>query len=357
MDCHATPFASLKSQRDMGFEMFSKFTRNDFNCNFFADKAEDEILPCFSKANDLWYFEKEREDVPKFFFPPISSLRLDEKKELNLFAAKVVQDKDVDYSVHSQTSTKAHYTKDNNSNFEYEFGIDLQPVSSDNQQFDFGFSDSLSKPAQKDILPRLDQVFGSENTGSSNNFDNVDFNKEIDMITLAQSRTKCKVEKDLSKRSDVVNKTILRSMKRYYFTEFDSVTGFSMMPDVEKFARFNELIRNYVTEELKSIGKLNSEEIDETIFFFGSMISHIHMRRGIKVSKQRTQVNFVHKCLYNYSHKKLAQLMTHGGFKHVLRDFVNFGGIDVVINSEETLAKNQDVYKSAAEELFLSTQE
>lgn len=48
--------------------------------------------------------------------------------------------------------------------------------------------------------------------------------------------------------------------------------------------------------------------------------------------------------------------MKNRGFKCILKNFVNFGGIDVVINSEETLAKNQGVYKDAAKELLLSTE-
>jgi hypothetical protein len=257
---------------------------------------------------------------------------------------------------------------------------------------EFGLFEQACKSPKKELLPRLDQVFRQDNSSfaprvyndapiSNINLDKnsssqvqpsstkacspstseeglIDINKEIDFLTakteIKESKT---VSKDLSKRPDVVNKTILRSMKRFYFTEFETFSGFSAMPDSQRFAKFHQLIREYILSEFKSLSDLSEQELNDTIFFFGSMISHIHMRRGIKVSKQRTQVNFVHKCLYNYSHKKLAQLMTQGGFKHVLRDFVNFGGIDVVIKGEETLAKNQDVYKTSAEELLLKTQE
>lgn len=112
-----------------------------------------------------------------------------------------------------------------------------------------------------------------------------------------------KEPKDFSVRKDVVTKTLLRSIKRYYTSEFDSFCEFSSLEENEKFSRFHELIRNYVMTVMKSTVGLTGEELESTILFFGSIISHIHMRRGLKTSKLRTLVNSVHKCLYNYSHK------------------------------------------------------
>jgi len=47
--------------------------------------------------------------------------------------------------------------------------------------------------------------------------------------------------------------------------------------------------------------------------------------------------------------------MKQGGLKYILRDFVEFGGIDVVLNSEETMLKQQETYKDAARSLYLSS--
>ena len=274
-----------------------------------------------------------------------------------------------------------------------EFAFDSHRDESDNQIEDLGLLEQVESSPKKEILPRLDQVFSNadarfmpmmysnapvaqaptmiaplkvpqqtEGPASTNesasNEPSVDLNKEIDFITAKVDVEKPKpAKKDLSVRPDVVHKTILRSMKRYYYTEFETFTGFAAMPDKQRYAEFQQLIRKYVMAEFKSLDGLSEQQIEDTIFFFGSLISHVHMRRGIKVSKQRTQVNFVHKCLYNYSSQKLAQLMAFEGFEHVIRDFVQFGGIAVVVQGEETLAKNQDVYKAAAEDLLLKVQQ
>lgn len=189
--------------------------------------------------------------------------------------------------------------------------------------------------------------------------DSVNLTKEVDELSVKNQKKQKKVSsnepKDFSKRLDVVNKTILRSIKRYYVTEFDSFCNFSELDDKEKFAKFHELIRKYVIQEMKLSTELNEQELEDAIFAFGSMISHIHMRRGIKISKLRTQVNFIHKCLYNYSHKK-SQQMLQGGFKYILKDFIQQGGIDIVLNSEETMLKQKEIYKDAVNSLYLTSQ-
>lgn len=183
--------------------------------------------------------------------------------------------------------------------------------------------------------------------------------KEVDELSAKnqkkQKKTPANEPKDFSKRLDVVNKTILRSIKRYYVTEFDSFCNFSELDDKEKFAKFHELIRKFVLQQMKLSAELNEQQLEDAIFAFGSMVSHIHMRRGIKVSKLRTQVNFIHKCLYNYSHRK-SQQMLQGGFKYILKDFIQQGGIDIVLNSEETMLKQKDVYREAVDSLYLTSQ-
>jgi hypothetical protein len=168
----------------------------------------------------------------------------------------------------------------------------------------------------------------------------VNVNKQVEILIAIEKPAKAK--QHLSKRRDVINKTILRAMKRYYFTEFDSIYKFTSLTDKEKFANFHQLIRLFVTQEIQGTRHLSAEDQEEAILFFGSMISHIHMRRGITVSKVRTKVNFYHKCLYSYSHKKLSQLMIQDGFKLILDDFVSNNGIKVAFNRKKLCLSNKN---------------
>lgn len=311
------------------------------------------------------------EDLPKFHFPSngMDLLVITEGlKDRHRFS-----DNEEDHSTYSQSSTRANFTREavdysdvylNTSDFSATSFPSGNSVCSQSQE-------APSRKVSREQLPTLEEIFNLKKTSVSVpvviekpnskivekqlEITPMDANEQVDFLIAAP---RLSLEKqDLSKRGDVINKTLLRAMKRYYFTEFDSIYNFSSMDNTEKFTQFKDLIKKFVTEEMEISKELNEKELEDAIFFFGSMISHVHMRRGITISKMRTQVNFVHKCLYNYSHKKLSQLMQNEGFKHVLGDFVKFDGLDVVLNSEETMLKQQDLYKVAASELLLKAQE
>ncbi|CAI2372384.1 unnamed protein product [Moneuplotes crassus] len=290
------------------------------------------------------------DELPKFHFPTPESLVMPEKvdnKEKELNDTKSVNS--------TKSATRANMTKDSSCSAEFSKNL---------SNFDIYFEEiaqlQVKEAPQKDqgkannspVVPTLEDIF---NLKKSEKVPEKSLDKIVD--DLIQTKKPMSNKQDLSKRGDVVNKTILRAMKRYYLTEFDSLYDFSSLSDKEKFQQFHELVRKYVTQEMGICENLTTAELEDTILFFGSMISHIHMRRGITVSKIRTQVNSVHKCLYSYSHKKLSQLMKQGGFKFVLEDFVHHEKIDIVLNSEETMLKQQDLYRDACVALLLKCQE
>jgi hypothetical protein len=360
-------FSSLKNFSNQKEVFSSKFGEDLDQATFKFKTYADECASLFGTKEHQNLPGHVEDELPKFHFPP-KEFELFGNQETKQTAPRSTDGVDTD-SVHSQTSTRANLTKDL-------VGHEDDILSS--PYFDIMSPAAKVEPVQqkpKETLPTLDQIFnlksnpnfngvannggiakpGASTVAASAQAPRVDVNKQVAKLTTTGKPAKAK--QDLSKRGDVVNKTILRAMKRYYFTEFDSMFNFTSMSDKEKFANFQLLIRKFVTQEMKATRNLTEEEQEEAILFFGSMISHVHMRRGITVSKMRTQVNFVHKCLYNYSHKKLSQLMQQGGFKFILDDFVNFDGIEVVLNSEETMLKQPDLYRDACQELLLTAQE
>lgn len=332
----------------------------------------DDIYRNNSILRHQYLMENVEDELPKFYFPP----RKDDApfaKEILILGSCKSSNEDAE-SVVSQYSTRAYLTRE--ASHEGEAANTGRPYS----QVQYDCYDDLRQVepqpvvTKRDQLPTLADIFNFK-TGTFIHSDvktaspkptdsestevksesNADVNAEVEELFIPREPTKTK--QDLSKRGDVVNKTLLRSIKRYYFSEFDTTYSFSALDEKEKFAQFHELVHKYITEEMDVAKTLSAEELEQAKFFFGSMISHVHMRRGITVSKQRTQVNFVHKCLYNYSHKKLSQLMQQEGFKFIIEDFVKFGGLEVVLNSEETIERQQDLYRDAAENLLLRAQE
>lgn len=354
---HYDAFSSLKNFSQPRDIFTSKFGE-ELEPNTFKLKPFQDELPGIAGAREHQYLMPNIEDeLPKFHFPKtIDLLSVNPQKAMEAKSTECIETD----SIRSQTSTRANFTKD------------LANCEEDSNQIssvyfdELSGQDRLSEPEQetpREQLPTLDQIFnlkvnpnfGTSSASTKSSSSGVDVNKQVEILTAPEKPSKAR--QDLSKRGDVVNKTILRAMKRYYFTEFDSMSNFTSLSDKEKFANFHMLIRKFVTQEMRGTRNLPAEDQEEAILFFGSMISHVHMRRGITVSKVRTQVNFVHKCLYNYSHKKLTQLMNQQGFKFILDDFVNHDGIEVVLNSEETMLKQQDLYRDACRELLFKAQE
>jgi len=52
-------------------------------------------------------------------------------------------------------------------------------------------------------------------------------------------------------------------------------------------------------------------------------------------------------CLYKYSHKKLDKILHCIFFSFLFRDYVETGGFQKMIDSDETLNKNKEAYKEA----------
>jgi len=380
MENISTPYASSSSIKYMSIEMFPFTSRNDFKNELFEEKQIHEDFHSPMNANDDFYFgHYNEEEAPKFKFSRMNSLQLGNEGELSIYGKPNVGEKEAVQSIHSQISTKACFTKEDKF-YEDLFNDSNREMTAENSNNFFSFEPCEKQINAKKEFSIVDIMINNQHDNEESTEKNIDtsrsnktlkveeeqkdtiqnypdINKEIDLITSKiTSKNQNKCESNFAKRKDVVNKTILRSMRRYYSVEFELATNFSALSDKEKFSNFHELIKCFVEKHFKMLNDLSGQDIEDTIFFFGSMVSHVHMRRGITVSKQRTEVNLVHKCLLNYSQKKLAQLISGGGFKHVLRHFLKFGGLDVVINGEDTMTKNQDLYKHAAEELFLLIQ-
>lgn len=320
--------------------------------NFKMTPPQDDFIGMKSLKEHQLLRSNVEDELPKFHFPTPEPMLF--QKQCDGKSGEYCETR----SVNSTKSTRANHTKETSS-FDELSGHGFN-------NFDINIDD-LAEPKVENkeqvMIPTLEEIFNLKKSEETTEKSEVkteektveDINLQVESII--QTNKPVKKAKDLSKRGDVVNKTILRAMKRYYFTEFDSLYGFSNLSDKEKFAQFHELVRKFVTQEMKGCKDLAAPELEDAILFFGSMISHIHMRRGITVSKIRTQVNSVHKCLYSYSHKKLSQLMKQQGFKFVLGDFAYHGGIDIVLNSEETMLKQQDLYRDACEALLQKCQE
>ena len=138
---------------------------------------------------------------------------------------------------------------------------------------------------------------------------------------------------DLSKRKDVVNKTLLRSLKRYYTNFFES--------DITKYLTSQkDEIASYTNHNKRPMSIASVKTLVEIIR------APSNMRPNLKSKYDKQMWDDFHACLYQYSHTKLYMLLNLPQVKFIVKDYIE-NGIEIMLANDETLKKNPEVYRKA----------
>ena len=125
--------------------------------------------------------------------------------------------------------------------------------------------------------------------------------------------------KNFNRRIDVVRKSILRSMKKFYFNDFKSYFDFTKKNrkyTPENIQRIRNNLRNYIIE------KFGQENIDEMYPYILSLIDNKlkFWQRGTIESEINFYVNSI---LRSYNQKKYEILSKESGFSKMVNHFLN----------------------------------
>lgn len=118
----------------------------------------------------------------------------------------------------------------------------------------------------------------------------------------------------LAVRKDVVNKTLLRSMKRLITQKFEQESGILNLSGEEKKDQFLQLVDRFSRDYINKINEIQNieddNEEDESIisqngvkFIVGLIVSQQLMRSHINTIKERTFFYQYYQLLNKYSHK------------------------------------------------------
>ena len=72
------------------------------------------------------------------------------------------------------------------------------------------------------------------------------------------------------------------------------------------------------------------------------------------MSKRRTLMDNFHKLLYNYSHKRLSELINVPEIRFLLKKLLKSDYINILIEKNKTLVENKELYKRCAELIISS---
>lgn len=199
-----------------------------------------------------------------------------------------------------------------------------------------------------------------------------------------------------STRQDVVNKTLIRSLKKYYTQQFKSSLGprggkhLNGSDNVDKFIKNHiKLISDKRDPSKKYIslvnpkskfcisqGNLSETEVQDLFYKIKKLIKVIiqkpekdfepMMRLSptdaenakthptVVIIERETSHKFqrmckaFYECLYNYSHKKLEVLIEYQEFCILFADFYQSQKFEHIKNRDNTMSKNKEVYEKAA---------
>ena len=152
----------------------------------------------------------------------------------------------------------------------------------------------------------------------------------------------------LDKRQDVLNKTLMRSLKRYLTQEFFNEFKFKELSPKEKTKNIGSFLESFVKKLYEH--KINQPSIEISLKILKEYVGYvIDADRTKRVLKNRQNNEFnrlYYEVVYKYSHLKISKLFADQTLKFIFEDFVNEGYLDKMIESDKTLSKNKKEYEN-----------
>lgn len=185
-----------------------------------------------------------------------------------------------------------------------------------------------------------DSIFLSKQEESQSDF-------ETKNSTIFEDSNSDKNGIDFSTRQDVLGKTMVRSMKRFYLQQFLDSNDFKTFSQKQKKEQFFTLVQDFVKENFIATGKADQAKkfnisVDDLVFYIGMMVSTAHIKRHLQnPSRKQDQTDFMG-VIYSYSTKKMNKLAENAIFQFLFKDFVTN---DAFIAADKTLSKHPDLFK------------
>jgi hypothetical protein len=158
------------------------------------------------------------------------------------------------------------------------------------------------------------KIFDKKSTESLSDVNNDASNKENMKNTKSFKKTGRRPENlGLTKRKDVIIKTLLRKMKKYFWRDFTSFSGLKSKGDPNAAFSFGQSLLKYSNE------KLNFNESNGCLFFLsslmspkytGDLLSREDFFRNLKNNLQtQNKLKMIHDVLYKFTYSQFKKLL------------------------------------------------
>ena len=149
----------------------------------------------------------------------------------------------------------------------------------------------------------------------------------------------------LSERKDVVCKTLLRSLKRYYTELFLKFYDLGKKESTESFMyKIQEFTERMLSNKLAEMNEWGIP-MEQAVKFISILVSPGHVKSSMTESTEIALHKDFYSCLYQYTHKKLAYILKNRVCGFLFHEFVNDGDLETFITKCPTMSQNNATYK------------
>ena len=151
---------------------------------------------------------------------------------------------------------------------------------------------------------------------------------------------------DLAIRKDVVNKTVLRWLRRHFTNEYRACSQDFFSSKVHRSKWYFESIKKFVGSTFSSL--IDKQQLLQVQFYIGSIIFPKFLTaehaRECRVDEDLKQVFY--DCVYKYSHTKLLSMFKIKPIKLIYQHFYT-NTVCQALSSESAILKNRNIYEAA----------
>lgn len=166
-------------------------------------------------------------------------------------------------------------------------------------------------------------------------------------IKQHEEQMKQKYGVNLSVRKDVVNKTLFRALKRFYTENFERRFNLHKKESSESYMnKINQFcIETFNTKlEAMTVWGVTFDQVEK---FMSVMVSPNHIKGSLTSDSDLSLYKDFYSCLYQYSHKKLANMLLSPVCGYLFTDFINSGNLTNFISTCSTMSQHPETYRKA----------
>lgn len=197
-------------------------------------------------------------------------------------------------------------------------------------------------------IPKGDQL-----EDCSQNIDNISVCRNSTSMTHWSWRHENGI--NLHNRRDVINKTLIRSAKRYFTDKFEEFLWANKINKIQKKAQWKEYVEDFtkhiLKDRIKASDKTKNYKLKDVYALMAAMVIHHRVKKSDKRSSYYEISELFTATLYRYTLNRLNHFLKQPYVSFVFKFYFEDGPFSELLKSDSTLSKHPDLYLESCKEM------